>query len=99
MSGVNSLLTDDSADGKTMNIGSTDTIDIATLAEVVRNEIDPSLDIEYTEARDGDAEHTHADISKATELIDYEPSRDIREGVSECIEWDEQNRSGTNRSS
>ena len=60
-----SLLTDDSADGETMNIGSTDNIDTTTLAEVVRDEMDPTLDIEYTEARDGDAEHTHADISKA----------------------------------
>jgi len=82
-----SLLTDDSADGETMNIGSTDNIDITTLAEVVRDEIDPTLDIMYTEARDGDAEHTHADISKANELINYEPSRDIREGVGEFIDW------------
>ena len=87
-----SLLTDDSADGEAMNIGSTDNIDTTTLAEVVRDEIDPTLDIEYTEARDGDAEHTHPDISKATELIDYEPSHDIREGVSEFIEWYGQNR-------
>ncbi len=86
------LLTDDSADGEIMNIGSTDNIDIATLAEVVRDEIDPGLDIKCTEAREGDAEHTHADISKATELIGYEPTRDIREGVSEFISWYDQNR-------
>ena len=87
-----SLLTDDSADGQAMNIGSTDTIDIATLAEVVRDEIDPTLDIRYTEARQGDAEHTHANISKANKLIGYEPSRDIREGVSEFIGWYQNNR-------
>ena len=86
------LLTDDSADGQAMNIGSTDSIDIATLAEVVRDEIDPGLEINYTEAREGDAEHTHADISKAKRLIGYEPSRDIREGVAEFIIWYEQNR-------
>jgi UDP-glucose 4-epimerase len=85
-------LTDDSADGEAMNIGSTDNIDIATLAEVVRDEIDPSLEINYTEAREGDAEHTHADISKANELIDYEPTRDIRKGVGDFIEWYKQNR-------
>ncbi len=86
------LLTDDSADGEAMNIGSTDNIDITTLAEAVRDEIDPSLEIVYTEARDGDAEHTHADISKANKLIGYEPSRDIREGVGEFIQWYSQNR-------
>jgi UDP-glucose 4-epimerase len=86
------LLSNDSADGEVMNIGSTDNIDIATLAEVVRDEIDPSLDIEHTTAREGDAEHTHANISKANSLIGYEPSRDIREGVREFIEWYEDNR-------
>ncbi len=86
------LLTDDSADGEAMNIGSTDNIDIRTLAEVVRDEIDPSLDIVHTDPREGDAEHTHADISKARKLIDYEPSRDIREGVGEFINWYRQNR-------
>ncbi|QSG01717.1 GDP-mannose 4,6-dehydratase [Natranaeroarchaeum sulfidigenes] len=81
------LLTDDSADGEIMNIGSTDNIDILTLAEVVRDEIDPSLEIEFTDARKGDAEHTHADISKANELLGYEPTVDIREGAEQFIEW------------
>ena len=81
------LLTDDSADGEIMNIGSTDNIDILTLAEVVRDEIDPSLEIEFTDARKGDAEHTHADISKANELLGYEPTVDIREGAQQFIDW------------
>jgi len=81
------LLSDDSADGEICNIGSTDNIDIQTLAEVIRDEIDPSLDIVYDEARTGDAEHTHADVSKANELLGYEPTVDIREGVEKFIEW------------
>ena len=86
------LLTDDSADGEAMNIGSTDNISITALAEAVRDAIDPTLDIKYTAARDGDAEHTHANIEKATRLIGYEPTRDIRDGVNEFISWYEQNR-------
>jgi UDP-glucose 4-epimerase len=86
------LLTDDSADGEIMNIGSTDNIDILTLAKTVRDEIDPTLEIEFTDRHDSDAEHTHSDISKANELIGYEPSRDIREGVKEFISWYQQNR-------
>ena len=81
------LLTDDSADGEICNIGSTDNIDIKTLAEVIRDEIDASLDIVYDEARTGDAEHTHADVSKANELLGYEPTVDIREGVEKFITW------------
>ena len=74
-----------------MNIGSADNIDIQTLAEVVRDSIDPELEIEYDDPREGDAKHTHADVSKANELIGYEPTVDIREGVETFINWYREN--------
>ena len=43
------------SDGEILNVGSTDTIDIETLAELVHNGLAPEL--EYTEAREADAEH------------------------------------------
>jgi UDP-glucose 4-epimerase len=81
------LLDDGSADGEIVNVGSTDTIDILTLAKVIRDEIDPTLDIVFDDPQEGDAEHTHADVSKATDLLGYEPTVDIREGVREFIDW------------
>ena len=81
------LLTDGSVDGDVMNIGSSDNISIQELAEVVRDQVAPELEIEYEAAREADAEHTHASVEKAGELIGYEPSRTITEGVSEFIEW------------
>ncbi|XVH32243.1 GDP-mannose 4,6-dehydratase [Haloferacaceae archaeon DSL9] len=86
------LMTDHSADGEIINIGSTDNIDIRTLAEVVRDELDPSLDLEFGERNEADAEHTHANIEKANRLIGYEPTTDIRTGVSKFIDWYEANR-------
>jgi UDP-glucose 4-epimerase len=86
------LLEDDSADGEVVNVGSTDTIDVRTLAELVRDEIDSSLALEYGERRTGDAEHTHADVSKARELLGYEPTTSIRDGVSRFIDWYRRNR-------
>lgn len=47
----------------------------------------PDLELEYGERNDADAEHTHADISKANELLGYEPTMTIREGVSQFIDW------------
>lgn len=38
------LLETDTADGETLNIGSTDTIEIRTLAEEVRDQLTPDLD-------------------------------------------------------
>ncbi|MEM4781991.1 MAG: GDP-mannose 4,6-dehydratase, partial [Halalkalicoccus sp.] len=81
------LLETDAADGEIMNVGSTDNIDIKTLAEVVRDQLAPDLELEYGDRNDADAEHTHADISKANELLGYEPTTTIREGVGEFIDW------------
>jgi len=86
------LLDTDAADGEAMNIGSNDRISIRELAEYVVEETGADVDIVHEDAKDADARHTHADVSKASELIDYEPSRDIREGVSTFIDWYKSNR-------
>ncbi|ELY54964.1 NAD-dependent epimerase/dehydratase [Natronococcus amylolyticus DSM 10524] len=36
--------------------------------------------------------HSHADISTANALLGDEPTRDIREGVREFIDWDQATR-------
>ncbi|MFW5950386.1 MAG: SDR family oxidoreductase [archaeon] len=81
------LLSTDAADGEIVNVGSGGRITIDELARVIRDEIDPDLDIVYDEAREGDAEHTHADISKAAELLGYDPSVSIKEGARRFVEW------------
>jgi UDP-glucose 4-epimerase len=86
------LLSTDAADGEAVNIGSHDRIAIETLATEIRDQIDPDLGIEYDERHDADAEHTHADVRKASDLLGYEPSRTIREGVAEYIAWYRDNR-------
>ncbi|MEF8852706.1 MAG: NAD-dependent epimerase/dehydratase family protein [Haloarculaceae archaeon] len=86
------LLTDDAADGEVLNVGSTGTITIQALAETVRDELAPDLEIEYTEGYDIDADATHANIDKANDLLGYEPSRTVREGVREFIAWYRENR-------
>jgi len=41
--------------------------------------------------RPGDVMHTHADISKTTELIGYVPSVRFWEGLERTINWYEEN--------
>ncbi|SDJ48445.1 GDP-mannose 4,6-dehydratase [Natronorubrum texcoconense] len=87
-----SLLETDAADGAVMNVGSTGTITIEELAEYIVDETGADVGLEYSDPKEADARHTHADVSKAGELIDYEPSRDIREGVSQFVDWYRENR-------
>jgi UDP-glucose 4-epimerase len=86
------LLSEDAADGEAVTIGSTDNIEILTLAEEIRDQLAPDLEIEFAERHDADAEHTHADTKKARELLGYEPTHTIREGVAKFIEWYRTNR-------
>ncbi|GAB7018251.1 SDR family NAD(P)-dependent oxidoreductase [Halostagnicola bangensis] len=87
-----SLLETEAADGEVMNIGSTGTIAIEALAEHVIDQTGADVGIEYTEPKEADARHTHAEVSKANELIDYEPSTEIRDGVGQFVEWYRANR-------
>ncbi|MDB9235527.1 SDR family oxidoreductase [Halorubrum ezzemoulense] len=86
------LLESAAADGDVLNIGSSDNISIQSLAETVRDQLAPELEIVYESAREADAQHTHASVEKAQEVIGYEPSRTITEGVGEFIEWYQANR-------
>jgi len=86
------LLAADEADGEALNVGSTDNIEIRELAEVIRDQLAPDLELVFEDAREADAEHTHADVTKARELIGYEPSTDIRTGVGRFVEWYRANR-------
>jgi len=86
------LLSEDSADGEAVNIGSTDTIEIRTLAREVRDQLAPELELEFADRYEADADHTHADVSKARELLGYEPSYTVREGVEAFVEWYRANR-------
>ena len=73
-------------------IVSTGTITIEELAEHVIAETGAGVEPVYDEAREADARHTHADVSKARELIGYEPETSIREGVSRFVDWYRENR-------
>jgi len=86
------LLETEAADGETLNIGSTDNIEIRMLARVVRDQVAPDLELEFAERYDADADHTHADTSKAQRRLGYDPSYTIREGVERFIDWYRNNR-------
>lgn len=56
---------------------------IAALNELTHQ----TLPTEYGPSRAGDVLHSHADISRARELLAYEPTVDVREGLHRTIEY------------
>ena len=86
------LLPTDAAVGEVLNIESTDTIQIETLAEESRHQFAPDLNFEYAERLDADIDHTYADVSAPLELLGNDSHHSIREGVVGYLEWYRENR-------
>jgi len=77
------------AAGEIVNIGSGEVVTVSEvarrLAEVSgRGEIEPEVTGKY---RVGDIRHCFADISRARELLGYEPRVDLDTGMAELAEW------------
>ena len=81
------LLDTNRADGKVMNIGSGNRISVNDLVEYLKGLIGSSSVVNYTDVQKGDATHTLADVGVAKELIGYEPSVGIGEGLERFVEW------------
>lgn len=41
----------------------------------------------YRDFQKGDVRHSHADISKARELLSYNPTHDVEAGLAEALDW------------
>ena len=52
----------------------------------------PDAVAEYKEPRAGDVRHSLADVSRARELLGFEPRVDLRTGLKQTIDWWEQSR-------
>jgi UDP-N-acetylglucosamine/UDP-N-acetylgalactosamine 4-epimerase len=42
---------------------------------------------EHSDFRSGDVRHSQADISKASQLLGYQPTHSVLEGLQECLPW------------
>ena len=82
---------DEKASGQAFNIaygGREYLIDIYyELCKALDKDIEPI----FGKDRPGDIKHSNADISKARELLGYNPEYDFAKGLKEAIEWYKEN--------
>jgi UDP-glucose 4-epimerase len=76
------------ARGQVINIGTGERVTLnELLAELQRITGTEHLAAEYRETRPGDPRHSQADISRARELLGYEPRLQLGEGLARTVEW------------
>lgn len=78
--------TDNNAPGKAFNIGTGSQITIQELAETVKMITDSDSDIVHVAEREGDIEQSVADISRAREVLGYEPAYDMQSGLEAYLQ-------------
>jgi len=75
-------------DGKALNIGSGEPVTICEIAEALSHALGIQVPAEVTgKYRSGDVRHCFADITEASQLLDYRPRVTLRQGVEELVAW------------
>ena len=74
--------------GKVINIATGDRITLNQLLTELKDLVGkPDIGVDYRETRVGDVRHSLADTTKAREMLGYEPTVGLREGLQRTIDW------------
>jgi dTDP-L-rhamnose 4-epimerase len=78
----------DGADGLAVNIGTGRDVTVLEVAEKLGRVLEVDIEPEITSRfRAGDIRHCFADISRARDLLGYQPQVELEDGMSTLAEW------------
>jgi nucleoside-diphosphate-sugar epimerase len=75
------------ASGQVVNVATGGRVSINQLCQTLSELIGVNVSPEYAPARPGDVLHSQADISRARQLLGYEPLVSFREGLQRTVDW------------
>jgi UDP-N-acetylglucosamine 4-epimerase len=84
---ANILAAEGDVSGEMFNAACGGRVTINDLVEMLNDLLGTNIEPEYDDPRPGDVRHSHADISKANDLLGYEPTIDFAEGLEKTIEY------------
>lgn len=71
----------------TLNLGNHKPVTLLELVEAIYSVMGREKNIELQPMQPGDVDITYADISKATEILQYNPATDIHTGLKKFVDW------------
>jgi nucleoside-diphosphate-sugar epimerase len=81
--------------GEVFNVGCGSRYDLNFLVRELASIIEVEPTVEFLPGRPGDVPHSLADITKARQLLKYEPAIDFREGLKRTVAWYRNQTAGT----
>ena len=86
--GVISCLENERSNGETINLGSGINTSVIEIAEILKKHYGSKSELKVTgDFRIGDIAHNKADISKAKEILGFEPKIALNDGLAEFCKW------------
>ncbi len=79
------------AEGRAMNISTKNAVTVNTVVNKIKELLGKDIKPEYAPPRPGDIKHSLADVTRAKELIGYEPKVSFEEGITRAIDWYKEN--------
>jgi len=70
-----------------INLGNESPVSVLELLALIASAMGAKPEIEYHPPQPGDVPVTHADITRARKLLDYDPRHPIADGVGRFVEW------------
>lgn len=87
ISGVRAAIDYEESDFEIINLGESRTVELNELILLLEKNLEKKAVIERFPQQPGDVPHTFADISKARELLGYQPATAIETGVANFVKW------------
>ena len=75
------------AQGQVINVACQKQISINTILTILCRLLDTNIPANYTEPRLGDIKHSLADVTRAKEILSFEPRIDFEQGLRLAIDW------------
>jgi UDP-glucuronate 4-epimerase len=85
--GVRAAIDYDRTNFEIFNLGESETIELKDLISLLEENLGVEAVIDRQPMQPGDVPLTFADISKARELLDYDPQTKIEQGIPKFTEW------------
>lgn len=87
LDGVLKAIDFDKSDFEIFNLGESQTYSLTTLIKLLEEKLNKKAKIDYQDKVLGDVPITFADVSKAKELLGYNPQTKLEDGLDKFIAW------------
>ena len=87
ISGVMAAIVYDESNYDVFNLGESETVELRELISILEKTLDCHAIIDQQPSQPGDVPQTFADITKARQLLGYNPQTHIEDGIKKFVEW------------